>query len=266
MNKDINLRGGFDSNAQLYHKARPRYPDTLFETLIRVTNLQNNANLLEIGPGTGQATEPLARRGYKITAVELGVELAEVAKDALKKYKNVEIVTGAFEDIELPPNSFDLVYAATAFHWIEPAVRFKKPHTLLRNSGHLAIIHTNHVSDEQGDKFFFASQPIYKKYELADLDGSFRIPRTANLKPEELDENLFTPVFFQAFPLTVRYTGDEFAELLSTYSPTIAMSPEMRRGFLKEIAQLIDIKFGGSLIKPFAMTLTIAKKKSQYHP
>lgn len=72
-------------------------------------------------------------------------------------------MTGAFEDVIFPSESFDLVYAATAFHWITPNVRFSKPYNLLKVNGHLAIIHTNHISDEVGDEFFFASQPIYKK-------------------------------------------------------------------------------------------------------
>ena len=263
MSKDINLRTTFNSQALLYHEIRPRYPQALFDTLIRVTNLQNNAHLLEIGPGTGQATEPLAKRGYHITAIELGAELAAVARDVLKKYTNVEVITAAFEEVKFTPASFDLVYAATAFHWITPETRFAKPHRLLKPNGHLAIIHTNHVSDEAGDKFFFASQPLYEKYELDDLDNEFRLPRAADLTADALDENLFTGIFYQAFPLTVCYTSTEYAQLLSTYSPTISMPPEMRLGFLGDIAQLIDTQFGGSILKHFAMTLMIAKKRFQ---
>ena len=261
MSKDINLRTSFNREARLYHEIRPRYPEALFDSLIKVTNLQDSAHLLEIGLGTGQATEPLAKRGYKITAVELGADLAEVAREVLKKYKRVEVVTGAFEDIEFPPESFDLVYAATAFHWIRPGFRFNKPYNLLKQNGHLAIIHTHHVSDEAGDEFFFASQPIYKKYKLYDQDDSFRLPLTSDLKPENLDEKFFAPVFFKVFPLVVRYTAKEYAKLLATYSPTLSMKPEMRVEFLKDISDLLEETFGGSLIKQFAMPLTIVKKK-----
>ena len=215
MSKDIKLRTSFNNEALLYHKIRPRYPEPLFETLVQVTKLQKDADLLEIGPGTGQATEALAKLGYKITAIELGTDLAEVAKVVLKKFKNVEVITGSFEEVELPLESFDLVYAATAFHWINPKVRFTKPYNLLRYAGYLAIIHTNHVSDEAGDNFFFASQSIYNKYKKSDKNDDFRLPHAANLKINELDENLFKPVFFGAFPLVVRYTADEYIQLLS---------------------------------------------------
>lgn len=262
MSKDISLRTAFNRAARLYHVIRPRYPETLFEALVEVTQLQDDARLLEIGPGTGQATEPLAKRGYQITAIELGADLGEVARERLRPYPNVEVRTGAFEEVELAPEAFDLVYAATALHWIRPEVRFTRPHNLLKQRGHLAIIHTNHVAGEAGDEFFFASQPIYKKFQLDDKEAGFRLPRTADLKAAELDENLFELVFFAAFPLVVRYTAAEYAQLLSTFSPVISMHAEMRVGFLKEIVELIEEQFGGSILKHFAMTLTIAEKRS----
>jgi SAM-dependent methyltransferase len=258
MSEDVNLRTTFNRDARLYHESRPRYPEELFDALVTVTRLPKDAKLLEIGPGTGQATTSLAKRGYKITAVELGVDLAEVARQELKAYPNVEIITGAFEEVELPPASFDLVYAATAFHWIDPKVRFTKPHNLLVENGHLAIIHTNHVSDEQGDRFFVAAQPVYQKYQLDDHKEVFRLPRGDELSPDELDTDLFGLVFFRAFPLIVKNSAEEYAHLISTYSPIIAMRPELRAGFLKDISHLIEAEFGGSIEKHFAMTLTIA--------
>jgi len=132
-NSGNSLRRTFDEAALFYHEARPRYPDELFSTLIDVTNLHSNATLLEIGPGTGQATKPLAQKGFNITAIELGDCLAKVAMQQLDDYKNIQIITGAFEDIRLLPESFDLVFAATSFHWIEPAIKFSKSHTVLKN-------------------------------------------------------------------------------------------------------------------------------------
>src|SRR3954464_10618732 len=110
MIQDNSLRHTFDEVALLYNEARPHYPDELFSTLITVTGLHENARLLEIGPGTGQATKPLAKKGFNITAIELGVALAEVAKHELSNFKNVQLATGAFEDVALPAGFFDLVY------------------------------------------------------------------------------------------------------------------------------------------------------------
>ncbi len=261
MSKDISLRNSFDSEARLYHEIRPRYPEALFDVLIQVTNLDPSARILEIGPGTGQATEALAKRGYSIIAVELGEDLAGIAREVLKKYEKVEIRLGAFEEVEFETETFGLIYVATAFHWIKPGLRFVKSHNLLKDQGYLAIIHANHVSDEAGDAFFFASQPTYKKYHLAERGEDFHLPKTDDLKPEEVDRALFTPIYFHPFPLVVHYSVDEYIRLLQTYSPTIAMEPDMRTGFLKDLSRLIEKKFNGSVLKAYAMTLSIARKK-----
>lgn len=262
MSEDINLRTTFNNEAELYDLVRPNYPEDLFDSVVKIAQLQDTSKLLEIGPGTGQATESFAKRGYKIIAIELGSALANIAKKNLAEYNNVKIITGTFEDTEFPPNSFDLIYAATAYHWIKPKVKFNKPHKLLKNGGHLAIIGTNHVSDEKGDKFFFASQHIYKKYKSdRKYDDNFRLSRVSELKADDVDENLFTPVFFRAFPLVIQYSSKKYAQLLNTFSPTISMEPEKRKEFLKEIEKLIDEKFGSSIQNHFAMTLTIAKRR-----
>lgn len=260
MSDSLGLRTTFNGAAELYNQARPRYPESLFGKLVEVTKLKSGSTLLEIGPGTGQATEPLARRGFAITAVELGTELATVARRELAACPKVEVITGAFEEVSLPESSFDLVYSATAFHWINPEIKFTKPHRLLKNGGYLAIIHTEHVSDEAGDEFFKASQPIYDKYGDEKMGNRFRIPSRGDLKPTDIDTSLFRNIYFDSFPIVYVYTAKQFTDLLSTYSPNLAMPAEKCRAFLKEIAELINNKFGGKIERHFAMTLAIAKK------
>jgi len=262
----MQLNETFDQAAATYQHIRPTYPAALFAKLIADTQLKPSAALLEIGPGTGQATLPLAKAGYDITAIELGAHLAAKARETLRKFPNVKIVNAAFEDVDLPEEAFDLVYSATAFHWIKPEAKFAKPHTLLKDGGYLAIIHTEHVSDESGNTFFAASQPIYKKYEAKDRPNhiyDFAPPKLEALQPpEKVDQTRFTLESFTVFPMTVRYSSQEFADLLSTFSPNLAMPEKKRRAFLHEIKTLIDEKFGGYHEKHYGMTLTILRKKS----
>ncbi len=260
MNSHPERRTTFDNNAKTYRLIRPTYPEALFEDLVTSAKLKAGAHLLEIGPGTGQATLPLAKRGYSITAIELGEELAEEARDYLKDFKKVKILTGAFEEIELPSESFNLIYSATAFHWIKPELQFTKTHQLLKLDGCLAIIHTNHVSDKEGDAYFHATQSIYAQYDPTD-DKDFRLPKIADLKPTLFNESLFTPILFKTYPLAVRYTAKEYVDLLSTYSPTLAMPAEIRTKFLDAIEDVINQQFNGSILKHFAMSLSIAQRK-----
>jgi len=262
MSQDNKLRTTFNKVAELYDLVRPHYPEQLFDSIVKVAQLHESAKLLEIGPGTGQATEPFAKRGYDITAVELGPDLADFTRDKLANYKKLKIITGAFEDINLGSSLFDLIYSATAFHWIKPEVKFSKSYNHLKSGGHLAIIHTNNVSAEKEDKFFYALQPIYKKYRPGGehLDG-VHVKLAEDLKADEYDENCFEQVFFRVYPLDVSYSAQKYVQLVNTYSSTILMKPEKRIRFLKEIEELIEKKFGGSIQKYFAMTLTLLRKK-----
>ena len=74
------LRQTFDRAAVLYDRVRPDYPEALFDDLITVAGLTPGDRLLEVGCATGKATRPLARRGFRITCVELGAELAAAAR------------------------------------------------------------------------------------------------------------------------------------------------------------------------------------------
>lgn len=259
MNDSNILRQTFDEVALLYNEVRPRYPDELFSTLIDITNLDANATLLEIGAGTGQATKPLAQKGFQITAVELGQSLAEVAKRELNDYKNVQVVNTSFEQSDFLPKTFDLVYAATSFHWIDPAVKYTKTHRLLRDSGYLAVIHTNHISDEAGDKFFIESQPVYERYNFLD-NPKPKLPNKKELKPDEIDEHLFKLMHYQLFPVIITYTAKNFVKLLNTYSSHLKADKKIQQLFYREIEDFINENFNGKIDKHFAMSLTVAQK------
>src|SRR6478736_1719360 len=151
---DTNLRHRrretFDAVAERYDRARPGYPEAAVDDLLE--GLPSDARILEIGCGTGQLTVPLAKRGYAITAVELGEDLARVARRNLAKYPDAAVVTADFETW-VPPAPFDLAVAATSFHWIDPARRAALASAALRPRGTLAIIDTKHVAG--GSEQFF---------------------------------------------------------------------------------------------------------------
>lgn len=260
MGEEQRSRIVFDEVADVYHEVRPRYPTALFSSLVQVTNLHPGAELLEIGPGTGQATEDLAKRGFEILGIELGPRLAVLARRNLSRYSNVQIVTGAFEEVGLLNEAFDLVYAATSFHWIDPSFRFSKPNKVLKPYGHLAIIRTHHVWGELNDVFFEKSRPIYDKFLPTDDPNSY-ISSESKIKPYEFDESLFEPNFFGTFPTTINYSSEEYIKLVNTFSPTRDMDPRARVLFLRAIKDLVDEQFYGVVAKEFAMTLDVARKK-----
>src|SRR5215470_3361518 len=174
------LRTTFNSAAALYHQARPEYPAELFGELVRLAQLRPGDRLLEVGCATGKATIPLARRGFQITCVELGADLAAEARRNLGAFPRVTIVNEAFEALAPPQAGFDMVYAATAWHWIDPAVRYRKAWELLREGGHLAFWSATHAFPAGGDRFFHELQDVYDEINEG-LPPGTQFPEAAEL-------------------------------------------------------------------------------------
>lgn len=86
------MRTTFDEAPELYDRTRPICPAQVFDDLVALARLREGASLVEIGCGTGQATLPLAERGFEIVCVELGERLAAYARGKLAASPNVEII------------------------------------------------------------------------------------------------------------------------------------------------------------------------------
>jgi 2-polyprenyl-3-methyl-5-hydroxy-6-metoxy-1,4-benzoquinol methylase len=142
------LRVTFDEVATLYHRARRRYPESLFSDIFEVTGLEPPARLLEIGAGTGIATTVLAERGFDVVGVELGEEMARAARANLAHFAAVEIVTGAFESYS-SDELFDAALAFSAFHWIDANVRYGRTASLLTAGGFLVVADARYSAPDE---------------------------------------------------------------------------------------------------------------------
>ncbi len=158
------VRTTFDRVALLYDQARPGYPEELFDTIVSLSGIPTAGRILEIGCGTGQATIPFARRGYRLLCIELGENLAAVARHQLAAYPLVEVQTGAFEDWSIEEGAFDLVFAATAFHWLDPAIAYPKTACALRTGEAIALFWNLHVHSDTSSRFFEAVQQLYCRF------------------------------------------------------------------------------------------------------
>lgn len=230
---------------------RPGYPARLFDDLASVLG----PRVLEIGCGTGQATLPLARRGHAITAVELGSGMATVARRKLAAFPEVEVVVSPFEEWPLPEHRFDSVFAATAFHWVDPAVRTTKAADALKPGGTLAVVSTHHIAG--GSEQFFADvQRCYERFDPTTPPGLHL--HSAEHEPRDSGEfdrsGRFGPVRFARYEWEQEYTTTEYLDLLSTYSGHRAMAASARAGLFQCIAALIE-KHGGRLTKRYLTQL-----------
>jgi SAM-dependent methyltransferase len=248
------LRKTFTEDAALYDRYRPGYPAQLLSDL----GLGSSSRVLEIGCGTGQLTVPMARLGCSIVAVELGAEMAAVARRNLVGFPRAEVVVSAFEDWALPDIRFDAVVAATAFHWVDPAVRVVKAADALRVGGTLAVVSTHHVAGGS-EAFFVDVQGCYEQFDPATPPG-LRLTPGAEVPRGEFDgAGRFGEIGFHRYEWDQGYTTSEYLNLLSTYSGHRDMAADARLGLLGCIGELIDRR-GGRIVKRYMTELAVAVK------
>lgn len=254
----------FDLAADLYQQARPEYPEQLYEVMIAAAALGADDRLLEIGCASGKATLPLARRGFHITCVEPGQALATVARRNLSSFPDVQIVQSRFEDIDPSEYElFDLVFAATAWHWLDPAVRYRRAWELLRPEGHLVFWSATHVFPEGGDSFFADLQQVYDEIGEGPPEGT-TYPRPGELLDQREGveaSGLFEPVLVRHSDWEVTYDADGYIGLLDTFSGHIAMQPWQRRRLYSEVRRRLAERADGLLRRGWGAVLHVAQRR-----
>lgn len=255
------LRTTFDTRAELYELARPDYPATLFDAVIELTGIQPGDRLLEIGCATGKATEPLARRGFQITCVEIGHALAGMAQQNLARFPHVQVIEGAFEEWEpRTGDPFDLVFAATSWHWIDPAVRYQRAHSLLRRGGHLAFWGALHVFPASGDPFFREMQEVYEEMGEPALSSWPRPDDLPDYRAEITATGLFEPVAIRHFDWELTYDAEGYIRLLETFSDHIARASWKRDRLHAEIRRRLSLRSNGKLRRHWGAVLHVARR------
>lgn len=261
------LRATFDAVADNYQQARPEYPPVLYDELIELAELQPGDRLLEVGCATGKATIPLADRGFSITCVELGGELAAAARRNLASYPDVEVLNGAYEDV-VPPaaGQYSLVFVATAWHWIDPTVRYQKTWDVLRPGGHLAFWGAEHVFPPGADPIFAELQLVYDEIGESKPGDWFRPApeQMPDFATEITGSGLFTDVAVRRFDWEVSYTADQYIALLTTFSNHIAMGQVKRDRLFGEIRRRLAERPDGLLRRHWGAVLHVARRRD--HP
>src|ERR1700719_2187098 len=130
----------FDEVAAEYDRNRPMYPDELVDQACQVAGIGAGDRVLEIGCGSGQLTRSLAARGLHVTALEPGKNLIALARKNLAGAGAVEFINARFEDASCPHEHFRGVFSASALHWVDPKVSWRKIADVLVPGGTLALI------------------------------------------------------------------------------------------------------------------------------
>ncbi len=241
-----NLKTTFNTAPALYEEVRPGYPEELIQDVISLSGLNDHSKILEVGCGTGKATLSFAECGYELVCLDIGADLIAVAKKKLTEFPNVSFVQQAFEAWK-PEGTFELIISATAFHWVDPKVRYLKAFQVLKSNGFLAVFSNQHVRKDEG--FFAESQSLYDKYYA---------PMTTN-RPTHATNfpgvEAFRSPIRRVYPWTQTYSSEQYIKLLSTYSDHIALPDENRNLLFEGITNLIETKYDGQITKYYEAVL-----------
>jgi SAM-dependent methyltransferase len=251
----------FNKVAELYDQARAGYPQALYDDLMELANLSAGEAVLEVGCGTGKATEEFARRGLNVVALDPGPEMIGAAQRRLAPFNEVTFVQTTFEAWPVEAGAFKLVAAAQAWHWVAPDIRFSKAFEALAPGGALAV-------------FGSAPEPVPPPLGQA-LEKVYAIhaPELGGPPPEhaylpsgpfsrDFDRSgLFGEVTHKSYPWSRSFSARSYAEYLRTVSRYQLMDEKRREELLTAIAEAIEAN-GGCFDAPVETHLYFASRKA----
>jgi SAM-dependent methyltransferase len=258
----------FDEVPELYDRVRPAYPEELFADLAAITGMGRRSSVLEVGPGTGQATRSLAAFGCEVTAVEPGAGMAALARRRLAAFGNVKVENSTFEEWDHRGRRFDVLVAASSWHWVDPSVGWRRAHEVLRPGGWMVLL-GNVVVRRPGEPEVYA--------ETADLHERFSPGNPGWGHPPLEDDvrltdegwgwvegpgGLFGPTVVRWYPAVQWFDGDGFADLLRSTSLYRGLDSQVREPLLDAIAERIRTRMGDRAARRYLSVLRAGAKRS----
>ncbi len=261
--KTNGLNWTFDTVADTYEKLRPGYVDELHQTIFEYIPINNTSRVVEIGIGGGQATLPIIKTGCNLTAVDYGENFCEICREKFKEYPNFSAVSGKFEDIDFG-GEYDLIYSASAFHWIPEEIGYKKVYDMLKDGGVFARFANHPFRDKGKPELSKEMDRIYAEYYYKYHNKEPKSPveytdGQAHDRALIAEKYGFTDVQYKLFYRTRIFSAKEYIMLLGTYSDHIAIEDTIRNEFFSKIEDAIN-RHGGEITIYDTIDLQLARK------
>ena len=254
----------FDTVADTYAKLRPGYADALYQDVFEYGPLDAASRAVEVGIGGGQATEPILKTGCSVTAVEPGEAFCALCREKFAAYPGFSVMNGKFEDVDFPPESCDLVYSASAFHWVPEEIGYRKVFGMLKSGGAFARF-ANHPWRDKGNPALAAAlDDAYAKYyhtyyrTVPKLEDEYTEAQAIR-RAEIAAKYGFVDIQHRLYRRTRTFSAAEYVQLLGTYSDHINLPEEVRLPFFRAVAEAIHA-YGGTITIYDTMDLQLARK------
>lgn len=256
----------FNDVPELYDRVRPGYPDEMFDDLATITGIDKGSPVLEVGCGTGQATRSLAALGYSVTAIEPGGAMAALARHRLAAFRNVTVETSTFEDWDDRGARFDVLVAASSWHWVDPTTRWRRAHEVLYSGGWLALL-GNIVVRRPGEPEVYAETADLHQRFAPDNPGWGHPPLADDVRATdegwgdvEDPAGWFGPTIVCWYPTVQWFDGEGFADLLRSTSLYRRLDRDVREPLLDAIAERIRTRLGDRASRRYLSVLRIGRR------
>jgi trans-aconitate methyltransferase len=235
----MDFRKIFDSSVspEEFDKWRTRYCEECFADVIKYAELDVDKTALEIGPGTGQATEPILKTGCSYMAIELGENFTEAMKNRFSLYDNFKIVNADFETYDFGKSQFDLVYSAATIQWIPEEIGFPKVYDILKPGGTFAMMMTGTDYKSPNEALYSKIQQVYDKYFLPETEY------TCKLNYNNVVNYGFVNLECRHYYKTREYSADEFISWTITQASQLTLPEPYKSEFIAGIREAI-LSFG----------------------
>lgn len=258
------LEWTFDTVASKYEKLRPGYTDELYKMIFDYITIDSLSNVVEVGIGGGQATLPILKTGCTLTGIECGEIFSKLCEEKFKEYQKFSVITDKFENVSFSDSKYDLVYSASAFHWVPEDIGYAKVYAMLKSGGAFARF-ANHpyrdkgniVLSEEIEKLY--TKYYYKYYDI-DIKSEKEYSEEQAMQRAQIAKKYgFIDIKHALFYRTRTFSAKEYTELLGTYSDHIAIEETIRTEFFSKIEETIN-QYGGSFTLYDTIDLQLARK------
>lgn len=133
--------------------------------LMDTAAIQSGSQVLEIGSGSGDVAESLARAGANVTGVDFSPRMVEVAR---RRYPKITFEQADAEELPFEAGSFDAVVANFVVHHLaRPGTVFREVNRVLKTGGRFAFAVWGVPEEQSSIGAFFGA--VVAHYDLEEL-------------------------------------------------------------------------------------------------
>ena len=256
----------FNEVPDLYDRMRPTYPAELFAELSAIAGIHNGSHVLEVGCGTGQATGSLAAIGCSVTAVEPGLAMAAIATTRLVDRPRANVEVSTFEQWDDRGRTFDMLVAASSWHWIDPSIGWPKAHKVIRPYGSMALIGFVVVRRSDEPEVYAETAHLHEQFSPGNpswghppFEEDVRITNSG-WGPDIDPGGLFGDTIVRWYPTEQHFDGNGFADHLRTLSIYRRLPNRVSEPLLEAIAEHIRARMDNRAVRQYLAVMRVGHR------